>query len=161
MSVSEAELIEGGVAIATEKVKKPVKTHNILIDVWDDGCLSPLFVEYATIGRRKNQKIIHQSAESFLKSIKAQLPQAHDELKEFIETIEAEMGIEDAEECNKIGLIEVTIWNDSGIEKSFTEIVRGVGRGAPQKWRQEFTDFQSAMKQQVGSAISDVTRLLN
>jgi hypothetical protein len=159
MSV-EAEMIEGGVAIATEKVKKPVKTHSVLVDVWDDGTLSPLFVEFANIGRRKNQKIIHQSAESFLKSIKAELPQAHDELEQFVETIEPEMGIEDAEECNKIGLMELTVWSDGGIEKEFQEIVRGTGRGAPKKWRQEFPDFQHAMGQQIGTAVTDVTKLL-
>lgn len=157
---SEAEMIEGGIAIATEKVKKAVKTFGVAVDVWDDGTLSPLFVEYANIGRRKNQKIIHQSSESFLKAIKQQLPTVHDELKEFVETIEPEMGIEDAEECQKIGLMELTIYNDAFVDKEFQEIVRGNGRGAPRKWRQEFSDFQHAMSQQIGSAVSDVTKLI-
>lgn len=159
--VMEAELIESGGRIDSEQAaKKPVKCFIVQSIVYSDGVTTTLFYELCQVGRKKNQKVLYRKANDFLSRVELVLPYCATQIKDFCETVDDDNRVIDMQESERIAEMEITLWSDAYCQKKYTEIVKG-DRGSPQKSIVSQVEFIDSLKQQVGSAGSDLVKLLN
>jgi hypothetical protein len=158
--VSEVELIENGVSIDTEKVKKPTKVFLVKSELADDGVFTTMFYEFCQIGRKKQQKVLYRSVDEYISRIKDLLPYCGDQLEEYLKHLANDNQVIDSEGAKRIGEMNITVWSDAYIQKQFIEVCQS-DRGAPTKSVVELFDFKQAMEAQVGSGAESALKLLS
>ncbi len=142
-----------------EKVK-PTKLFTITAFVFDDGLISGYAMEYRNMGRLKNQKLIFPAKEEAISSIRSIIPSAYPIVEKLIDTIYADIGVEDSEGSEKFGKTTVDIYSDGFVDCDFAEILKG-SRGAPKAWRLPAHDFVRSIENRLGRLGETFKPLLN
>lgn len=140
------------VELRKEKIK-PTKLFSIVAAIWDDGILSGSLISYETFGRSKGQKVLYTGQDAgvdFLSVVRGIVPSAVPTIEGLVMQMEKDAEIEDAEECEKVGKVSISIFSDGFVDVDMSEMVSGA-RGAPKAWRLQPKDFISAMGSLIGS----------
>lgn len=155
----EAELIEEGETIASEKVTKPTRVFMVKSELYCDSITTNLFYEFCQIGRKKNQKVLYRNVDDFIARVKLVLPYSGERIENYCRALAKDNQVIDTQEASRIGEMTVTLWSDNYLQKGFTELIKGE-RGSPVKSALEAQDFCDSMKAQIGSGASNLVKLL-